>query len=236
MGMHQHYNGTPTPDHPRQLWSEQGQGTTPLTPVNGDVLLTRLLLCFQTFHGETRGMVDRICQVVVEASQGQVFLHLSQRQPAQELSPRSSLYHLAPVRMAGRVYGSLAVLPDHIELRQAALSFEVARNLAQCCALFFYNLEMTVLLGGIPPSLPSQPTPLSKREQEILEWLCRGHDRKTIADSLHIAPTTLSKHFEHIYQQIGAHSVRDARLVAFVLGLYYPLEELRPTIDRAFHT
>jgi DNA-binding NarL/FixJ family response regulator len=51
---------------------------------------------------------------------------------------------------------------------------------------------------------------LSKRESEILEYLKRGFDYKKIADGLFIAPSTVRKHIENIYQKLQVHNKMQA--------------------------
>lgn len=46
----------------------------------------------------------------------------------------------------------------------------------------------------------------SKREIEILEYLEQGFDYKKIAEVLFIAPTTVRKHIENIYQKLQVHN------------------------------
>jgi len=46
----------------------------------------------------------------------------------------------------------------------------------------------------------------SKREIEILEYLQQGFDYKNIAEVLFIAPTTVRKHIENIYQKLQVHN------------------------------
>jgi len=53
---------------------------------------------------------------------------------------------------------------------------------------------------------------LSKREQEILRLLALGATNKFIAKELQIAPKTVEKHMERIYQKLGVTSHSEAAL------------------------
>ena len=50
--------------------------------------------------------------------------------------------------------------------------------------------------------------------------LCRGYNRREIADILCIALATVGKHLQHIYEQLGVHSEHDAILAAYQIGLF----------------
>jgi len=59
------------------------------------------------------------------------------------------------------------------------------------------------------PAFGIQEKP-SKREIEILEYLQQGFDYKKIAEILFIAPTTVRKHIENIYQKLQVHNKMQA--------------------------
>jgi DNA-binding CsgD family transcriptional regulator len=56
--------------------------------------------------------------------------------------------------------------------------------------------------------------------------MCRGDDQTAIARALSIAPATVRKHRQHIYEQLGVHNQHDAFLMAYQMGLFSPLEEM----------
>lgn len=197
--------------------------------LDGDKLLTCVHICLQVSHGQTDGVVERICQEIINASQGLVAIRLVR----QHIAPETAIpehYDTVPIALAGRWYGALLVKADPVHPNQSALSFAISRNIAHYCALTFYHLEVTALLQGMMPRRETTPEPLTKREQEVLQLLCSGYDRKLIAETLHISPGTLGKHFENIYRHIGVNAQRDVILVAFALGRYYPLKELTPHV------
>jgi DNA-binding CsgD family transcriptional regulator len=47
---------------------------------------------------------------------------------------------------------------------------------------------------------------LSKREKELFPLLLSGKSNKTICEELHIAPSTLKSHINHIYKKLGVDS------------------------------
>jgi transcriptional regulator EpsA len=60
------------------------------------------------------------------------------------------------------------------------------------------------------PKLPREPAAncggLSRREQEILGWLCRGETNLDIAAALAISPHTVKNHLQRIFRKIGVHN------------------------------
>ena len=62
-------------------------------------------------------------------------------------------------------------------------------------------------------------TPLSVREQEVLELLARGHAQEGIARALVISPQTARTHIQKVIGKLGAHSRVEAVAVAVEHGL-----------------
>lgn len=60
---------------------------------------------------------------------------------------------------------------------------------------------------------------ITKREQEILEQLSKGHNYLTIAENLIISPSTVRKHIENIYKKLHAHNKVEAIQAATRKGL-----------------
>ena len=85
----------------------------PLASVDSDQLLLRLSALQRELHGQSRGVVERLCQEIVEASQGHVRLVLL-RNPWLTQTP-SYCEHtrlFLAVEYAGRSYGNLEIAPD----------------------------------------------------------------------------------------------------------------------------
>jgi DNA-binding CsgD family transcriptional regulator len=47
---------------------------------------------------------------------------------------------------------------------------------------------------------------LTPRESEILEWVAHGKTNPEIAEILGIAPTTVRRHLENVYAELGVHT------------------------------
>lgn len=83
------------------------------------------------------------------------------------------------------------------------------------------------MLGGLlhelvqqrRPAAPSGLTPLSRREQEVLELLAQGHAQEGIAKALVISPQTARTHIQKVIGKLGAHSRAEAVAVALRHGL-----------------
>ncbi len=69
-------------------------------------------------------------------------------------------------------------------------------------------------VAAVPPETPAwQQAPsrgtwreLSRREQEILFWLCRGESNVDIAAALDISPHTVKNHLQRIFRKIGVNN------------------------------
>ena len=83
----------------------------------------------------------------------------------------------------------------------------------------FGERERTIvelLAAYLPPLSHSQMrAPLTPREREILTWVAEGKANKEIASLLFVAPKTVSKHLEHIYEKLGVHTRTAAVARAF---------------------
>jgi DNA-binding NarL/FixJ family response regulator len=57
---------------------------------------------------------------------------------------------------------------------------------------------------------------LTDREWEVLVWVARGKTNADIARLLHVAPSTIRKHLEHVFEKLGVHTRTAAVARAFV--------------------
>lgn len=81
------------------------------------------------------------------------------------------------------------------------------------------------------PSADDHPD-LTRREEEILRFMARGASNTEIAESLHVAESTVRKHATRIYRKIGAESGREAVAWAWQSGIMSPSED-REDNDRS---
>ena len=84
------------------------------------------------------------------------------------------------------------------------------------------NKITEVVKGGAPMSsniarqvinsfnVPSVPSPLSKRETEILRLLCNGMNYRSIATDLFLSSHTVKSHVKNIYRKLHVHSRAEA--------------------------
>jgi DNA-binding CsgD family transcriptional regulator len=56
---------------------------------------------------------------------------------------------------------------------------------------------------------------LTPREREILRWVARGKSNREIADVLYLAPGTIRKHLDNVYEKLGVSNRAGAVARAF---------------------
>ena len=124
----------------------------------------------------------------------------------------------------------LTVMDDEKMLFEALKAGASGYLLKEVKPHLLINAIDDVLEGGLPlsPSLASmvlkylksepkiQDVPcsgtekLSKREQEVLQWLKKGMSVRQIGEQLFISDKTVRKHLEHIYEKLQVHSGKEA--------------------------
>ena len=202
-----------------------------MSSVDGDQLELRLGILHQMLHGQSMGVVERLCQEIAEGSQGHIQLRLQRYQPGQTPSVPGTVLLTLPVHLNDRFYGRLLIGSDPARPTQPILPMARMQRIALNCASILYSLETAAYFQIEYPALPvDQSRPLTRRQREVLDLLCRHIDRKTIAEMLHISPGTVEKAIEFIYKKFGVHSEREAVAAAFALGLFFPVEHLSATI------
>lgn len=106
-------------------------------------------------------------------------------------------------------------------------SFSIARLFAEMCGILLYSLEVHALFHlQCQRSTHEAYEPLTKREREVLLFMCHGYNLETVARQLNIASLTVGKHRQHIYEKLQVHTEHDALLRAFQEGFFSPLAEL----------
>ena len=63
--------------------------------------------------------------------------------------------------------------------------------------------------SSAPPEGPPPPE-LTRREFEILRLIASGANTRTMAEQLHVSPTTVRNHVQHILGKLGVHSRLEA--------------------------
>jgi DNA-binding CsgD family transcriptional regulator len=68
------------------------------------------------------------------------------------------------------------------------------------------SLRVEVVNGGLLLTEERAEPPLTDREREILELVAAGKSNAEIAEAIWIAPGTVRKHLENVYEKLGVHS------------------------------
>jgi DNA-binding NarL/FixJ family response regulator len=83
--------------------------------------------------------------------------------------------------------------------------------------------------GARPLAVPATPVaaaplqkPLTPRESEILGHLAKGKTNRQIATELHVSPSTVKRHLEHILPKLGVSDRTQAAVKAVEMGLRPP--------------
>ena len=63
-------------------------------------------------------------------------------------------------------------------------------------------------LSGPAPAAPAEA--LTRREAEILRLVAGGANTRTVAEQLHVSPSTVRNHVQNILDKLGAHSRLEA--------------------------
>lgn len=187
--------------------------------------LSHLLELSQILNGETQICVERLCREVESMTQKRVQLCLDyQRQKSYgDIITTAASF---PLQFRHYVYGTLRVAYDINYPTEPAISLSIARLLAQTCSWMLYTLEQSAFVQGQCRELDYQiHGSLTKREREVLSLMFRGCNQQAIAEILFISPSTVRKHRQHIYSQLGVHCERDALLAAYCSGMFSLIED-----------
>lgn len=196
-----------------------------------DLLVLRLLHIGQELLGQKHGVFDRFSQEITLATQGKVHLTFNHQYPEQPSA--SELAYRFPIQFKERFYGLLSIAPDPADSLTPSIALVTASLLAQLCGWLLYTIEVAALMPelGKPYAHAYQARrKLTKRERDTLALICQGYGQQAIADLLHISPATVRKYREHIYAQFDIHEEYDIWFAAFSVGLFYPVDGLRPHI------
>jgi DNA-binding CsgD family transcriptional regulator len=189
-------------------------------------LVTHLLQMGQSFCGQMQDGIRALCHEVKTITQERAQLRLGRQRTLKQSTLPSATFVTLPVQFGSIVYGSLCVTFDPVQTEQSSIPLPVAHLLAQACSWLLYMIEQSSFLQGQCQQLDYQiHGPLTRREREVLALMCQGYNQSAIAELLFISPATVGKHRQHIYEQLGVHSERDAVLVAYQTGLFSLVED-----------
>ena len=124
------------------------------------------------------------------------------------------------------IYGTLCVKKQSHQSDAPAFSPRLAHYLSRFCGWLLHTCEQSMFVWSYQQPEFSTSETLTKREREVLTLMCHGYGLEDIARTLNITPATVTKHKQHIYQQLGVHNVRDALHVSYHCGLVSFLDEL----------
>ena len=99
---------------------------------------------------------------------------------------------------------------------------DAARNAIEGNAVIHPQLTRTFIeeartAGSDEP----RPTPLSKREREILQRVADGATTRQVASDLGISPHTVKTHLERIFEKLGANDRAQAVAIAIRTGIVH---------------
>lgn len=69
---------------------------------------------------------------------------------------------------------------------------------------------------------PDSTLGLTRREIDVLAWVATGKTNAQIGEVLSIAPGTVKKHLEHIYEKLGVSTRTDAAVTAIGVVMASP--------------
>ncbi|MGI9556866.1 MAG: HDOD domain-containing protein [Solirubrobacterales bacterium] len=98
-----------------------------------------------------------------------------------------------------------AVSRDEVGSAASACGMEAARLRSLLAADHYRRVE---------PAVPTQPSPLSRREASALRGLAEGKVYKQIAADLGLSPSTIRTHLHNVYRKIGVADRAQAVLLA----------------------
>ncbi len=96
---------------------------------------------------------------------------------------------------------------------------DAARNAVQGNAVIHPQLTKTFIEEAQAAGDESRPTPLSKREREILQKVANGATTRQVASELGISPHTVKTHLERIFEKLSANDRAQAVAIAIRMGI-----------------
>jgi ATP/maltotriose-dependent transcriptional regulator MalT len=194
--------------------------------IEGMQCAVHLLEHSQYLCDQKQGGASRLCQEVTRITNERAQLCLERRRAPRKMQlPPDTLLTL-PVQFKQRVFGVLCVAMDREYPDRPALPLLSMQLMARVCSWILFTLEQSHFLLGQEQLLDYHVYgSLTPREQEVLYLMYQGYNLDQIAERLCIAPGTVSKHRQHIYECLGVHCQRDALLAAYHMGLISLMED-----------
>jgi DNA-binding NarL/FixJ family response regulator len=96
---------------------------------------------------------------------------------------------------------------------------DAARNAIEGNAVIHPQLTKTFIEEAQAATDEPRPTPLSKREREILQKVADGSTTRQVASELGISPHTVKTHLERIFEKLGANDRAQAVAIAIRTGI-----------------
>jgi DNA-binding NarL/FixJ family response regulator len=97
---------------------------------------------------------------------------------------------------------------------------DAARNAVEGNAVIHPQLTKT-FIEEAQVGDEGRPTPLSKREREILQKVADGATTRQVASDLGISPHTVKTHLERIFEKLGANDRAQAVAIAIRTGIVH---------------
>ena len=164
----------------------------------------------------TEGHIAFFRQEIQAITHGRASLHLCDND---SFSPHT--FSLLPLHFQRFRYGYLAVLADENDPQQPALPLVEAHLMAQGISYILHLLEQHLLIQALGKQTAYwKSIRLTRREEEVLSWICKGSSPEEIAEILAVSLPTVATHRWHIYEQLQVHTEYEARLAAYHLGLF----------------
>ncbi len=186
-----------------------------------EVIIGSLSTIGHQIYKKPHSAKDLLCQHLIHISQGNIYLHIT-RTAYPAPAPNFTTSFQLPVCFCELIYGTLYIA---IDPEKVTIPAKAASRIATICGELLYVCETRILLQKISKLLCSHFSgELSSREQEVLCLLCQGKTKSEIAHLLNIAPRTLDKHKQHIYDKLGVHSELAVLLAAYAHDLFLPLD------------
>ena len=185
-----------------------------------------LLSVSENLCGRRQDVLQRLSQEVAFVTHQKVSLLFHTSNGRQQWPKTYGLN--VPVRFGNVLYGMLVVYTQD-EMTHSALSPSLAQMIASLCGSILYTCELSWFVQESSQkntlhdySAVTRVT-FTRRQWDVLQLICQGYTKEQIIQRLSIAPSTLQKHRQAIYNHLHVNNEHEVPLVAYQIGLYSPL-------------